>query len=176
MQTTDAGAADLMVVAEALAGIALVKAAVDGIKSTIGTAKDISTIASDIDALFQGSDEVQKKASKKSGVRLGDQFGVDTVAKEIIDQRLAAEALREVAAMCDLRFGHGTWASILAERQKRIQKQREAQAKARKEAQIKHDEMIEGLKAALIISGTIAVAVGLFVFFMVSVAGAIGIA
>jgi hypothetical protein len=36
--------------------------------------------------------------------------------------------------------------------------------------------MIEGLKAALIISGTIAVAVGLFVFFMVSVAGAIGIA
>ena len=96
MQTTDAGAANLMVVAEALAGIALVKAAVDGIKSTIGTAKDVSTIASDIDALFRGSDEVQKKASKKSGVRLGDQFGVDTVAKEIIDQRLAAEALRKL--------------------------------------------------------------------------------
>lgn len=165
-----------MVVAEALAGIALVKAAVDGIKSTIGTAKDISTIASDIDALFQGSDEVQKKASKKSGVRLGDQFGVDTVAKEIIDQRLAAEALREVAAMVDMRFGHGTWASILAERQKRIQEQREEAAKARKEAQIKHDELMDGIKTAMIVSGTIAVAIGLFVFFMVSVAGAIGIA
>jgi len=105
-----------MVVAEALAGAALIKAAVDGIKSAIGTAKDVSSIASEIDALFKGNDEVQKKASKKSGISLGEQFGVDTVAKEIIDQRLAAEALREVAAMVDMRFGHGTWASILAER------------------------------------------------------------
>ena len=35
--------------AETLAGIALVKSAVDGIKSAISTAKDISEIADDID-------------------------------------------------------------------------------------------------------------------------------
>lgn len=35
--------------AETLAGIALVKSAVDGIKSVIGTARDISAIADDID-------------------------------------------------------------------------------------------------------------------------------
>ena len=34
-----------MVVAETLAGIALVKGAVDGIKSAIATAKDVSDIA-----------------------------------------------------------------------------------------------------------------------------------
>jgi len=35
---------------------------------------------------------------------------------------------------------------------------------------------MDGIKTAMIVSGTIAVAIGLFVFFMVSVAGAIGIA
>ena len=36
--------------------------------------------------------------------------------------------------------------------------------------------MMEGLKAALVVSGVVAMAIGLFVFFMVSVASAIGIA
>ena len=37
-------------ISTALAGIALVKSAVDGIKSVIGTAKDIGDIAGQIDA------------------------------------------------------------------------------------------------------------------------------
>ena len=47
--------------AETLAGIALVKSAVDGIKSAIGTARDISEIADDIDKLFTGEQQIQKK-------------------------------------------------------------------------------------------------------------------
>ena len=42
-----------MVIAETLAGIALVKSAVDGIKSAIGTARDVSEIAHQIDNLFE---------------------------------------------------------------------------------------------------------------------------
>ena len=38
-------------IAETLAGIALVKSAVDGIKSAIGTANDIGEIASHIDVV-----------------------------------------------------------------------------------------------------------------------------
>ena len=41
-------------IAETLAGISLVKAAVDGIKSTINTANDIGEIAGYIDKLFEG--------------------------------------------------------------------------------------------------------------------------
>ena len=41
-------------IAETLAGIALLKSAVDGIKSAIGTAQDIGDIAGLIDALFEG--------------------------------------------------------------------------------------------------------------------------
>ena len=70
-----------MVVAEVLTGISLVKASVDFIKSNISTAKDIGQIAGQIDDLFRGEKEVQQLRNKKSGSRLGDQFGVDTVAK-----------------------------------------------------------------------------------------------
>ena len=54
-------------IAETLAGIALVKSAVDGIKSAIGTANDISEIAGHIDNLFEGEKQVQQKRAKKSG-------------------------------------------------------------------------------------------------------------
>ena len=53
-------------IAETLAGIALVKSAVDGIKSAIGTANDIGgDIAGYIDNLFEGEKQVQQSATKK---------------------------------------------------------------------------------------------------------------
>ena len=73
-------------IAETLAGIALVKSAVDGIKSAIGTANDIGDIAGYIDNLFEGEKQVQHIRNKKAGsVSIGDQFGVDTVARDVID-------------------------------------------------------------------------------------------
>ena len=68
-----------MVVAETLAGIALVKGAVDGIKSAIATAKDVSDIAHDIDKLFEGEQQVQKDRRKAN-----DPFSVKSVAEETI--------------------------------------------------------------------------------------------
>jgi len=130
-------------IAETLAGIALVKSSVEFIKGHIDTAKDIGEIAGAIDGLFRGHDEAQQARNKKSNATgLGAQFGVDTVAKEIIDAKLAAEQLAETARLVDFRFGHGTWASILAERQKRIQEQREIEAAAKKAIK-KHNEMME---------------------------------
>ena len=91
-----------MVVAEILTGIALVKQATDFIKSNINTAKDIGEIAGQIDDLFRGEQEAQKARNKKAGI---DTFSVNTVAQEVIDARLAAEKLREVAVLVDMRFG-----------------------------------------------------------------------
>ena len=131
-------------IAETLAGIALVKSSVEFIKGHIDTAKDIGEIAGAIDGLFRGHDEAQQARNKKSNaVGLGAQFGVDTVAKEIIDAKLAAEQLAETARLVDFRFGHGTWASILAERQKRIQEQREIEAAAKRKRIQAHNELME---------------------------------
>ena len=148
-------------IAETLAGIALVKSAVDGIKSAIGTANDISDIAGHIDNLFAGEKQVQQERAKKAGVGISDQFGVNNVARDVIDAKIAAEKLQEVATMVDMRFGHGTWKGILVERQKRIQEAREAAAKARREAQRAHDEMMENVRMTALVSIVIGTAVGL---------------
>ena len=120
-------------ISAALAGFALFKSAVDGIKTAIGTANDVSDIAGYLDNLFEGEKQVQQERNKKSGMGLGDQFGVKTVAAEIINAKLAQEQMREIATMVDLRFGHGTWKSIVDERARRIQAAKEAEAAAKKE-------------------------------------------
>ena len=160
-------------ISTALAGIALVKQSVDFIKTHINTVQDIGQIASQIDDLFTGEKQVQQARNKKAGGGLGDQFGVDTVAKEMIDAKLAAEKLQEVATMVDMRFGHGTWKSILAERAKRLQEQREAEAKARREMIRKSKEFEDTMKTVGLVTAILAVAVGLLITVMVSVAKAI---
>ena len=155
-------------IAETLAGIALVKSAVDGIKSAIGTANDISEIAGHIDNLFEGEKQVQQKRAKKSGTGLTDQFGIQNVAQEMIDAKIAQEKMQEIAMMVNLRFGPDTWRSIVDERAKRIQEAKEAAAKARREAQLAHEEMMDNIKMTGLVGTVIAVALGLiFLAFVI---------
>jgi glycerol uptake facilitator-like aquaporin len=160
-------------ISTALAGISLVKASVDFIKSNISTAQDIGQIAGQIDAMFTGQKQVQEANNKKTGMGLADQFGVQSVAKEMIDARLAAEQVAEVARMVDFRFGHGTWAGILAERQKRIQQAKEARARQRKIERERQQEMFENFKVGAIVVGLIVVIIGLFIGVMAATAGVI---
>ena len=155
-------------IAETLAGIALVKQSVDFIKSNISTVQDIGQIAGQIDNLFRGEQEVQKARGKKSGVGLTDQFGVQSVAKEMIDAKLAQEKMQEVATMVDMRFGPGTWKGIVDERARRIQEAKEAALKARRQAIQEHNEMMETVKTFLIVGGVIFAAIALIVGVMVS--------
>ena len=136
---------------------------VEFIKSNINTAKDIGAIAGQIDDLFRGEKEVQQARNKKAGGGLGAQFGVDTVAKEVIDARLAAEKLQEVATMVDMRFGHGTWAGILAERAKRIQEAKEAEAEAKRQKMREAKEFEEMMQQILLIGAVVLMAFGSFV-------------
>tara|TARA_R100001591_G_C4326540_1_gene176944 strand:+ start:547 stop:1080 length:534 start_codon:yes stop_codon:yes gene_type:complete len=157
-------------ISTALAGFALFKSAVDGIKSAIGTANDVSEIAGYIDNLFEGEKQVQQKRNKRSGVGVGDQFGVGNVAREIIDAKLAQEQMQEIATMVDMRFGPGTWRSIVDERARRIQEAREQAAIARREQMRKARETEENVKTALLVIGVVIVSAGLFFIMMISIA------
>jgi hypothetical protein len=157
-------------ISTALAGIALVKSSVDFIKTHINTAKDIGEIAGQIDALFVGQKQVQEASNRKAGVGLSDQFGVQSVAQEMIDAKLAAEKLQEVANMVNMRFGPDTWKEILAERNRRIQEAKEAQIAARKAAQKAQDELIENIKIGSLIVLVMAIAIFLFFFLVFSAA------
>ena len=156
-----------MVVAEVLAGISLVKASVEFIKSNIDTAKDIGEIAGAVDDLFRGQDEVEKKRSKKAGLGVGDQLGIKHVAQEVIDARLAQEAMQEMRNMIDMRFGPGTWQTILDERQKRIREEKERIAALKKEEQLKRQETMEAIKVALTIAAAVATGVALVVLMAI---------
>lgn len=155
-------------IAETLAGIALVKSAVDGIKSAINTANDVSEIAGYIDQLFEGEKQVQKKRAKNSGHGIGDQFGVNNIASEVIDARLAQEKMQEMRNLIDLRFGPGTWQSIIDERARRIQAAKEAAAVERRKKIQEAKEFEEAIKSFLLVATIVCVSLGLFVFlFMV---------
>ena len=156
-------------IAETLAGIALVKSAVDGIKSTINTANDIGDIAKYVDSLLEGEKQVQQQRAKKSGVSLGDQFGIDSVAQEVIDARIAQESLNEMRTLVDLRFGPGTWQSIVDLRNERIRKAKEAALVAKRKAMQRQEEMIETIKIAAGISVIVAISIGLFIFLLTNV-------
>ena len=164
-----------MVVAEVLTGIALVQQSVKFIKDNISTAQDIGEIAGQIDNLLTGEKQVQEQRAKKSGAGIGDQFGINKVAQEVIDARLAQEKVNEMRTLVDMRFGPGTWQSIVDERARRIQQAKEQAAQARREQRLKQEELEEAIKTTLMIAGVILVAVALVAFLMVSVAWAAGI-
>ena len=124
-------------------GIQLVKKSVDFIKENINTCRDISEIAGSIDDLLDGKQQLDKKRSKKDGMSLADQFGVKTVANEVIDAKLAAEELYIVSVLVDQRFGHGTWASIIAERKKRIDEAKKAEKERIKVRKQQQEELLE---------------------------------
>ena len=155
-------------ISAALAGFALFKSAVDGIKSAIGTANDVSDIAGYLDNLFEGEKQVQQERNKKSGMGVGDQFGIMSVAQEIINAKLAQEQMREIASMVDLRFGHGTWKSIVDERARRIQAAKEAEAAARK-AKIQKQKDFENTMQQIVMAGAVILMALLFFVMMFKV-------
>jgi len=153
-----------MVVAEALAGIALVKSAVDGIKSAISTTNDVRLIAGHVDKLLQGRDEANKTKRDASN----DPFSVKSIAEETINAKLAEEHLDEMRSLIDMRFGHGTWAGIINERAKRIREAKEAEEQAKREKmkkRLEFEEMVETSVAAFLIFGFMAIALLSVIYF-----------
>ena len=153
-------------IAETLAGISLLKASVDFIKSNINTAKDIGEIAGAVDGLFRGHDEVQAERSKKSGVTIGDQFGIKSVAQEMIDAKLAQEKMQEMKNMINMRFGPNTWQTIVDERAKRIQEHKEEMARIKREKLREQAEFVEQMKMMAIVLMAICVGAGAFIYVM----------
>ncbi len=150
---------------EAIAAAAAFKAAVDGIKSAIGTANDVRDIASQIDQLLDSKSRIDKAKNKK--VAPG-QFSISSIASETIDAKLAEESLQEIRTLVDLRFGHGVFQSILDERKKRIKEYKEAQIKLAKQKAAQRAELMNDLKLFVwILLGSLVVVIGVVAVFLV---------
>lgn len=142
-----------------LAGIALVQKSVEFIKSNIETANDISQIAGAIDGLFAGEKQVQQERFGNKSI-IGQS---KDAANSVIDAKLAQEQLREIATLINMRFGHGTWQQIIAERNKRIREEKERIAEQKRIARQKKKERDE----IILIIGSISTVAVLFVLAVV---------
>ena len=152
-------------VGEAIAAAAAFKAAVDGIKSAIGTANDVRDIASQIDQLLDSKSRIDKAKNKK--VAPG-QFSISSIASETIDAKLAEEEMYQIKMLIDNRFGHGTFQGILETRQKRIKEYKEAQIKLARQKAAQRAEMMNDLKLFVwILLGSIVAVIGVVAVFLV---------
>lgn len=128
-----------MVVAETLAGIALVKSATEAIKGAIGTANDVGTLAKHIDNLFEGEKQIQRDKMTASS----NPLSLKSVAEETINSKLAQEQMDEMRQLIDARFGFGTWQGIVTERAKRIAEVKEQERLRKRQKQKQKDEAME---------------------------------
>jgi len=135
-------------VAEVLAGIALVKSAVSGIKSVIDSANDVSDIAHHLDDIFKGHEQSKKKVNKKGNAAWGkflgkrfkdeeDEISFSQITSEVIEQKQIAEQMKAVERLLNRRFGPNTWYEVLDLRDKRIKERNVAVKKSKEKAKIK---------------------------------------
>ncbi len=143
-------------VAEILAGIALAKSAVSGIKSMIDTANDVNDIAHHIDNLFKSRDQVKRdiaknKKSKKPKSKMrsmftktmgedeDDDLSVGAVATMVLEQKKMDREILNLGIRIDNKFGRGTWTEILETRKKLIEEHNK-QVQAQKALDKQHAE------------------------------------
>ena len=142
-------------VAEILAGIALAKSAVSGIKSMLDTANDVNDIAHHIDNLFKSRDQVKRDINKnknakkpKSKMRAmfnkkmnedeDDDLSVGAVATMVLEQKKMDREIMNLGIRIDNKFGEGTWTEILETRKKMIEEHNK-QAKIQREMDKQQD-------------------------------------
>lgn len=149
-------------IAETLAGIALFKSAVSGLKSAIGTAKDVSEIGGFINQLFTAEKQINQQRNKQAGVSSLD--GFKGAASTVIDAKLVQEQLQEVKNLVNLRFGPDTWQSILDTKAKQEREARLAAQEAKRIALQKQDNIIMAVYwAACIAIGVMALSIFIYI-------------
>ena len=157
----------------AVAAVTAASNAIAFIKARINDVQSVADISSQVSTLFDCQKKLNDERNKQASVG-------DITFKSSIDAVLEAkklqEQMNEIRTMINLRFGPDTWQEIVDLHNKKLKEQKEAQAKARREAIRKAKEFEETLKTVLVIIGVIGVAVALLVFLMVSVARAMGVA
>jgi hypothetical protein len=153
-------------VGEAIAAAAAFKSAVDAIKNTVNSCRDVSELASSIDQLLDGKARIDRAKKHKAAP---GQFSIKSIASDTISAKLAEEELYNISVLIDNRFGHGTFRGIQEERKKRIKEYNEAERKRLAAKAKARKEMMNDFKILLWIVGGSAVAgVAVVIYFTYS--------
>tara|TARA_Y100000004_G_scaffold180027_1_gene224218 strand:+ start:1093 stop:1584 length:492 start_codon:yes stop_codon:yes gene_type:complete len=157
----------------AVAAVAAASKAIEFIKARINDVQSVADISQQIGTLFECQKKLNDERNKQASV--GD-ITFKSSIDAVLESKKLQEQMNDIRTLINMRFGPDTWQEIVDLHNKKLREQKEAQAQARREAIRKAKEFEETLKTVLIIIGVIVVAVGLFVFLMISVARAMGVA
>ncbi len=160
-------------VTTAIAAVTAASNAIAFIKARINDAQSVADISQQIGTLFDCQKKLNDERNKQASV--GD-ITFKSSIDAVLESKKLQEQMNEIRTMINLRFGPDTWQQIVDLHNKKLREQKEAQAKARREAIRKAKEFEETLKTVLIIICVIGVGISLLVFLMVSVARAMGVA
>ena len=152
----------------ALAGAALLKSAVSGLKSAIGTANDMKDIAGFIDQAFLADKQHQQKRNANANVGALD--GFKDAASSVIENRLHAEMMNEIRQLVQMRFGVDAWNEIIQKKTAAERAAKEAAAAEAREKARKAAEFESQIKSAAIAGAIIVLAVLLFVLMFAAIA------
>ena len=159
--------------------------AIGTLKSAVSAAKSVQEISHGLEDLWkaeQDHHENKKKPKKKPPktrmeqvlrIRAGDgdeedETSISSVANDVLVEKQNKLALEALAKEIDKKWGEGTWEQIQSERDKRIkarderieEAKKKAKAKAEHDRKLLHSILVEGGKAAVIIT----VVVGMIYF------------
>jgi hypothetical protein len=151
-----------------LTGISLFQKSVEMLKSGIDTANDIRDIAGAIDGMFEGEKQINQQRFGNKSI-LGQ---TKDAASSVIDAKLAREAMDEMHTLVDNRFGFGTWAEIIAERNKRIQEEKEAMQRAKAEKLKKRKKMVHNAQIIGVSAGSFLLIIAIVAVFALAYANA----
>ncbi|NCW70231.1 MAG: hypothetical protein EBV86_17030 [Marivivens sp.] len=157
----------------AIAAVTAASNAIAFIKARINDVQSVADISQQIGTLFDCQKKLNDERNKQAGV--GD-IKFKTSIDAVLEAKKLQEQMQEIKTMINLRFGPDTWQEIVDLHNQKLKEQKEAQRAARREAARRAKEVEETLKTALLVTAVIGAAIALFVFLMVSVAMAMGIA
>jgi len=127
-------------ISTALTGLALARSGIAFIKENISSMQDAAQIGQQLASVFEGFDQFNKE-------RYSPKIGFKDVADEMIQYRILQEQMQSLKLEINLRFGHGFYESIVAERKRRIEEREEkikqARIKRRKEVEEVQDIILK---------------------------------
>ena len=142
-------------VAEILAGIALIKASVSAVKGLVESCNDVGEISGQISSALQGQRDCEKARSKDKGMSIAQQFGSDSPTQKVIDAKLAGELVSELQFMIIQRWDKKTWDMIVEAEKEKVKEDAE-RARAEKSAKAESQEQMQEI---VVVGASIGIAV-----------------
>ena len=159
-----------MVIAETLFGLQLVQSSCKAIKMALKRANDVSEIASHIDNLFKGQEQVKKKAhpiaSKWGGLIKGvtsDNF-LQMAIQETVDEKICQEQIDKISLLLNQRFGKDTWVEIQIMRDQKIKEHQALLEKKKTLSKKRMDKLLNVIGVLLALIASVGAIVALVMF------------